>query len=79
MPPCETLRSTCQQVLALGDQQERLIEALLTLASSERGIEQWEPFDLAEIAGKAIMDRRQEADRRGIRIDAALDRGPGHR
>ena len=68
-----TLRSTCQQVLALGDQQERLIEALLTLASSERGIDQWAPFDLAEIAGKAIMDHRQEADRRGIRIDAALD------
>jgi signal transduction histidine kinase len=68
-----TLRSTCQQVLALGDQQERLIEALLTLASSERGIDQRAPFDLAEIAGKAIMDRRQEADRRGIRIDAALD------
>jgi signal transduction histidine kinase len=67
-----TLRSTCQQVLALGGQQERLIEALLTLASSERGIDQWAPFDLAEIAGKAIMARRQEADRRGIRIDAAL-------
>jgi signal transduction histidine kinase len=69
----ETLRSTCQQLVALGDEQERLIEALLTLASSERGIDQWAPFDLAEVAGKAIMDRRQEADRRGIRIDAALD------
>jgi signal transduction histidine kinase len=72
----QTLRSTCQQVLALGDQQERLIDALLTLASSERGIDQWAPFDLAEIAGKAIMDRRQEADRRGIRIDATLNAAP---
>jgi signal transduction histidine kinase len=72
----ETLRSTCQQLLALGDQQERLIEALLTLASSERGISQWQPLDLAAIAGKAIMDRRQEADRRGIRIDAALNPAP---
>ena len=71
-----TLRSACQQVLALGDQQERLIDALLTLASSERGIEQWQPFDLAEIAGKAIMDCRPEAERRGIRIDAALDAAP---
>jgi signal transduction histidine kinase len=69
----QTLRSTCQQLLALGDQQERLIEALLTLASSERGIDQWQPFDLADIAGKAIIDRRQEADRRRIRIDAALN------
>ena len=45
-----TLRAACEQVLALGDQQERLIEALLTLATSEGGIEQWEPFDLAAVA-----------------------------
>jgi signal transduction histidine kinase len=69
----QTLRSTCQQLLALGYQQERLIDALLTLASSERGIDRWAPFDLAEIAAKAIMDRRREADRRGIRIDTTLD------
>ena len=59
-----------------GEQQERLIDALLTLASSERGIEQWESFDLAEVATRAIMDRRQDADRRGIRIDASLDAAP---
>ena len=69
----ETLRSTCQQLLALGDQQERLIAALLTLADSERGIDQRQPLDLAEIAGQAIMDRRHQADRRGLRIDAALN------
>ena len=69
----QTLRSTCQQLLALGHQQERLIDALLTLASSERGIDRWASFDLAEIAAKAIMDRRREADRRGIRIDTMLD------
>ena len=72
----ETLRSTCREVLVLGDQQERLIEALLTLASSERGIEQWEPFDLAAIAGKVIDDRRHGAERRGIRLDAALTAAP---
>jgi signal transduction histidine kinase len=72
----QTLRSTCQQLLALGDQQERLIEALLTLASSERGVERWEPFDLADMAGKIILGRRQEAERRDIRIDAALAAAP---
>jgi signal transduction histidine kinase len=72
----ETLRSTCEQVLILGDQQERLIEALLTLASSERGIAQWEPFDLAEIAGKAILYHRREAERRGIRVEASLAAAP---
>src|SRR6266545_681405 len=51
----ETLRSTCRDVLALGETQERLIEALLTLATSERGIERREPFDLADIAGRTVQ------------------------
>jgi signal transduction histidine kinase len=72
----ETLRSTCRQLLALGDQQERLIEALLTLASSESGITRRESFDLAEIARKAIIGHSQEADRRGIRVEAALNAAP---
>jgi signal transduction histidine kinase len=72
----ETLRSTCQDVLALGQQQERLIEALLTLASSEQGIEQREPFDLADIAGKVILARQQEAQRRGIQVDTTLAPAP---
>ena len=77
-PTVETLRSTCQQLLALGEQQERLIEALLTLADSERGTDQRQLFDLAELAGQAIMNRRQEASRRGIRIDAALNPAPAN-
>jgi signal transduction histidine kinase len=72
----KTLRETCQNVLVLGDQQERLIEALLTLASSERGVEQWEPFDLADVAGKAIDGRRPEAERRGLRVHATLTAAP---
>jgi signal transduction histidine kinase len=71
-----TLRSACEKALQWNDQQERLIDALLTLASSERGIERWEPFDLAGIAGKAILDRHQDAEHRGIRIDAALTSAP---
>jgi signal transduction histidine kinase len=72
----ETLRSTCQDVLALGQQQQRLIEALLTLASSEQGIEQHEPFDLEDIAGKVILARQQEAQRRGIQVDTTLAPAP---
>ncbi len=71
-----TLRSACEKALKWSDQQERLLEALLTLASSERGVERWEPFDLADIAGKAILDRHAEAERRGIRIDADLGAAP---
>ena len=72
----QTLRSTCHQLLALGEQQERLIEALLTLASSDRGIDQWQPFDVAEFAAKAMTDHRQEADSRGIRVDASFNPAP---
>jgi signal transduction histidine kinase len=51
-----TLRAACDEVLRLGEQQEKLIDALLTLAVSERGIEHAEPFDLADIAATAIRD-----------------------
>ena len=67
-----TLRSACEQVLALGDWQERLIAALLTLASSESGVEEWEPFDLAEIARGVVLARREDAGRRGIEVSTAL-------
>jgi len=72
----DTLRSTCEEVLTLGDGQERLIDALLTLARSERGIERWQPFDLSEIAEKVVLDRGDEADGRGIHIDTALTTAP---
>jgi signal transduction histidine kinase len=71
-----TLRSACEKALQWNDQQERLIDGLLTLASSERGIEAWEPFDLADTAAQAILDRHQDAERRAIRIDAALTSAP---
>jgi signal transduction histidine kinase len=67
-----TLRSTCVDVLALGDRQERLIAALLTLASGEGGVAVWEPIDLAGITGNAVAVRREDAERRGIEVSTAL-------
>jgi signal transduction histidine kinase len=67
-----TLRTACEEVLRLGGQTERLIDSLLTLASSELGIGHRELFDLAEVAGKVVRARRQEAERRGIRLDVNL-------
>jgi len=67
-----TLRSACEEVLALGAAQERLIESLLTLASSEQGVERWEPLDLAAITSDAIAVRRVDAGRRDVRIVASL-------
>jgi signal transduction histidine kinase len=72
----ENLRATCGELLVLSAQQERLIDALLTLASSERGVDRWEPFDLADLAGQVIAARREEAGRREVRLDAALTAAP---
>jgi signal transduction histidine kinase len=49
----ESLRRTLRQVLAVGEGQERLIEALLTLSRSQRGLEEHERVDLAAIAASA--------------------------
>jgi signal transduction histidine kinase len=68
----DTLRSACEQLLILGDQQERLIDALLTLASSQQGIDRWELVDIAAITASAVAGRGEEAARRGINIHAAL-------
>jgi signal transduction histidine kinase len=68
----DSLRGACQDVLALGEAQERLINALLTLASSEQGIEAPEPFDLAEIAAGVVLSRAGEARRRGIQVETEL-------
>jgi len=70
------LRSACEKALRWNAQQERLIDSLLTLASTERGIESWEPFDLAGIVARAIRDARQDAERRDISIDADLSAAP---
>ena len=69
----EALRSTCEEALQLSGQQERLIDALLTLATSERGVESWQPFDLAQLTENIVHSRRQDASRHGVQIDATFD------
>ncbi len=53
----DKLRSTCEELLASCKDQERLLESLLTLASSERGLEQQEAIDLAAIAATLSTGR----------------------
>lgn len=69
-----SLRATCEQVLELGGQQEQLIAALLTLATSERGVERWDLVDLAGAAEQAAGSRREEAA--GRRISVTVDCSP---
>jgi len=75
-PTVQTLRAACEELVELGDQQERLITALLTLAGSQRGIGQLECLDLADVAGDALLTRQEEAKRRGIHVRATLATAP---
>jgi signal transduction histidine kinase len=68
----ESLRAACRQMLELGQQQERLIDALLTLASSQRGLRNTETFDLAEVTSRVVTDRQHEAAGLGVRVDTRL-------
>jgi signal transduction histidine kinase len=68
----ETLRSTCERVLAIGEQQERTIDALLALARSERGLEVCEPFDLSRLAREVIAARNPQIASSGLRLESDL-------
>ena len=69
-----SLRAACERALAAGEEQERLIAALLTLARGERGLDTFEPFDLGAITASALADLRDRADDRGVTVTA--DAGP---
>ena len=69
----ESLRAACRQVLELGEQQELLVDALLTLATSQSGLPCREPFDLAEVAARVVTGRQSEADRLNVRVAISLD------
>ena len=71
-----TLRSACEEVLAAGQQQERLIEALLTLARSQRGLDHRTPFDLAEITTRVIQARYPRAQALALSVAAELRSAP---
>jgi signal transduction histidine kinase len=72
----KTLRAAHTRVLAAGAEQQRLIEALLTLTRAQRGVERREPFDLARLASSIVRARRSEAESRGLEIHAALSTAP---
>ena len=72
----ESLRATCRDVLAANGEQERLIEALLTLARSQQGLHHREPVDLAATATDVLRRRGPGAPDRSPRISATLRPAP---
>ncbi|MFD4524206.1 sensor histidine kinase [Streptomyces sp. NPDC058470] len=60
----ESLRAACLRMRAAGQEQERLIETLLTLARSQRGLQRREFVDLAEVVRARLPEGgpRMETD-----------------
>jgi signal transduction histidine kinase len=72
----DSLQTAHERVLDATYQQERLIDALLTLARGERGLDRRQPLNLAEIAGHVLLTRDTEATRRGIHLARTLHHAP---
>jgi signal transduction histidine kinase len=68
-----SLRATCEELLTSSRDQERLLEALLTLASSERGLERHERVDLTALTARVLAGTEAEIERRGLQRETALE------
>jgi signal transduction histidine kinase len=62
-------RSTGEALLASNRKQESLIEALLTLASSESELDRWERADLADVC-RSVLPRPDQVE---LQIETALE------
>ena len=64
----DTWRAVSEELLASNAEQERLIEALLTLASGEADASQREPLDLADITGAALAAAQPGISSLGLHV-----------
>jgi signal transduction histidine kinase len=67
-----TWQAVSRELLASNAEQERLIEALLTLASSETGPGERQPADLAAITSAALAAARPAISRLGLNVHADI-------
>jgi signal transduction histidine kinase len=72
----DDLRSTCEELLASGMEHERLLEALLTLASSERGIDHRERSNLSAVTELVLLTPRPDTERLGLQVETNLASAP---
>ncbi|MEU6304975.1 sensor histidine kinase [Streptomyces chartreusis] len=71
-PDVKALRGVCERALSIGEDQERLIEALLTLASSQSGVFRTEPLDLAEVVTD-VLDTLTPTQPEDVALEVKLD------
>jgi signal transduction histidine kinase len=75
----DTFRETSRQVLEENERQEQLIDALLTLAQGQRGLDHREILDLARVTGDVLGRLAPEIEAHGLELcgvtEAALVSG----
>jgi signal transduction histidine kinase len=69
----DSYRATFEQLLGIRQHQARLLESLLTLTGSERGLDHSEPVDLSAVAKHVLAGCRAQIDRRGLDVGARIE------
>ena len=69
----DSLRSSYERVIAAGEEEERLIAALLLLARSDRGIEHKSPVDLDEIVRRTVASLNSAFQTKELGVETSLD------
>jgi signal transduction histidine kinase len=67
----DSLRRVCERIVTSTEEQERLLDALLTLARSEAGVAAGETVDLSLLAEDALLAR--DAGLTGITVHSSLE------
>jgi signal transduction histidine kinase len=72
----QSFRTVCRQSLEETAAQEQLIDALLTLARGQRGLDRREQLDLAAITAEVLTPRELEAGAQGLEVECSLSEAP---
>ena len=69
----DSLRAAHERILASGEQQEQLIDALLTLSRAQTAAVPPRVVDLAAVAGELLAVRKADAEACGVRVVPSLE------
>jgi signal transduction histidine kinase len=72
----DALKAVCHEAIDTGKEQAQLIDALLTLARSQRGLDHREPFDLAATVLDTLGWAHETASAKTVTLEATLDPAP---
>jgi signal transduction histidine kinase len=71
-----SLRTACKKAVAASERHEHLIESLLTLATSERGLERTEPIDLSVIVDTVLLSPHVDTEAKQLEVATTIRSAP---